>query len=112
MEKFFKDHSVVPNIKTVKLYPEDIMKENVFSYPVRGKGCTGLGNYGTCDPELDAIELPLPDETGHVRDWCGSTGYGTCDPELDAMSLPFSDKSDLTGKKVKTLRKIYNPTKM
>ena len=112
MQRIFKDYSGVPNIKTVKLYPEDIMKENVFSYPVRGDARTELGNYGTCDPELDAIELPLGDEPGHVRDWCSSVGYGTCDPRLDAIELPLSDKSDLTEEKGKTLRKVYNPPKM
>ena len=80
MKRFFKNHSTVPYIKTVKVERRD-PRVNVFSYP----------------PNRD-------------RNWVPRE-YGTCDPELDAMSLPFSDKSDLTEEKGKTLRKVYNQKK-
>ncbi len=58
MQHFFKDYSGAPNIKTLKVEPYD-PHTNVFSYPPdENEGCV-RGEWGTLDPELDAIELPL-----------------------------------------------------
>lgn len=58
MRRFYKNNSTMPCIKTVKTKKRD-SRENVFSYPpdrdVGGEPKT----YGTCDPELDAMELPF-----------------------------------------------------
>ena len=59
MQKFFKDYSTVPYIKNLKVEKYD-PNTNVFSYPPDKNDRFRTGKtYGTCDPELDAIELPL-----------------------------------------------------
>ena len=58
MQHFFKDYSGVPNIKTLKVEPYD-PHTNVFSYPPDTDDDYVPCEYGTLDPELDAIELPL-----------------------------------------------------
>ena len=59
MKRFYKNHSSVPYIETVKVKKRDT-KVNVFSYPPdRDEPIPKGRTYGTCDPELDAMELPL-----------------------------------------------------
>ena len=59
MQKFFKHYSTVPYIKTLKVEKYD-PNTNVFSYPPNeNESFRAERTYGSCDPELDAIELPL-----------------------------------------------------
>lgn len=59
MKRFFKNCSVVQNIKSLKVKPYN-SHTNKFSYPPDREEPIQTGRtYGTCDPELDAIELPL-----------------------------------------------------
>lgn len=59
MQRLFKDYSGVPNIKSLKVKPYD-PHTNKFSYPPDREESIPSGfTYGTCDPELDAMELQL-----------------------------------------------------
>ncbi len=58
MRRFYKNNSTIPYVKTVKSKKRSL-KENVFSYPPDRDANWEPKTYGTCDPELDAMELPF-----------------------------------------------------
>lgn len=58
MRRFYKNNSTMPPIQTVKAKKRNF-RENVFSYPPDRDANWVPKTYGTCDPELDAMELPF-----------------------------------------------------
>lgn len=58
MRRFYKNNSTMPCIKTVKTKKRN-SGENVFSYPPDRDANWVSKTYGTCDAELDVMELPF-----------------------------------------------------